>query len=695
MTYTGTVMEISDRLTYVFTSDCRMRSVKTKEEYFVGKQIQFTEQECTQNIFFTRTRKILSFAVAAALLIVSIPVFAMLINKEEPTAVCTALVYVDINPGVALEISQDNVILSAKSTNLDGEKVLDGLSLNDQSLSYGFGALLDKADSLGYFSSGNSHVMVSATLRNNAGLDDPNAYKEELDRTLAGLAQVNSNVSVLTAVVCNEDVLDDAAANTVSPGRELIYKFALSNGITLTLEQVQSLNISELLAAAGASDTDGVLTDAFKAFIRNPEESCVTTPDTTQAPETTTAPEVTTDPVTMTEPATTTVPKTTEPDQTTKETKTAVQTTNNEKDYRLSVSKDGDALAFSWTKLSQDSVTKDGKTYNDFCFYKIVASATDSTPIYPDNGYLYYTTNRGDTSWSVNPQEDCYNQSPELKPGKTYYFSITYVFDNGKFTSQTVQIKVPGSVTTTPEETNTAFCDPSLSVSASGNKLQFNWSELPDSDVSHDGKDYNNFCYYKVVASATDSTPTYPENGYLYYTTDCGKNSWSVNPSKDDYNESPKLEAGKTYYFSITYVFENGYIYTDAVRYKVPAQAVTTTPTDDFTAPVLTVSQSDGTLNFSWTGIDGDVTYGGKDYSTFYYYKVVASQTNPKPVYPDDGYLYFTTDTDETDWSLNPTECDAYNQNPELISGKSYYFSITYVYETGKFSSNTVKVTIQ
>jgi YHS domain-containing protein len=158
---------------------------------------------------------------------------------------------------------------------------------------------------------------------------------------------------------------------------------------------------------------------------------------------------------------------------------------------------------------------------------------------------------------------------------------------------------------------------------------------------------------------------------------------------KDDYNKSPVLEPGKTYYFSITYVFSNGSFVTPTATATIPFFPGETEPSAPaVTSPALFVSSDGSALNFSWTALpDSTVSYNGTIFSYFSYYKLVASATNPNPVYPDDGYIYFTSDLGSSGWSAS---ADAAG----LVSGQTYYFSVTYVFGSGKFVSNTVQYTV-
>ena len=61
---------------------------------------------------------------------------------------------------------------------------------------------------------------------------------------------------------------------------------------------------------------------------------------------------------------------------------------------------------------------------------------------------------------------------------------------------------------------------PSLSVTAKDQSIVFDWTQLPADSVSYNGTQYSGFQFYKVVASATNAAPKYPEDGYLTYITD-------------------------------------------------------------------------------------------------------------------------------------------------------------------------------
>lgn len=79
----------------------------------------------------------------------------------------------------------------------------------------------------------------------------------------------------------------------------------------------------------------------------------------------------------------------------------------------------------------------------NFSYYKVVLSKTDSTPSYPDNGYVTYITDVNKTFFEV--KEDQVYQGSDMKvvDDETYYMAVTAVYTDGKYTSNVIQVKVP------------------------------------------------------------------------------------------------------------------------------------------------------------------------------------------------------------------------------------------------------------
>lgn len=313
-------------------------------------------------------------------------------------------------------------------------------------------------------------------------------------------------------------------------------------------------------------------------------------------------------------------------------------------------------VVLNWTKASE----------NGFLYYKVVASKSNSSPRYPQDGYLYVISDRSQTSVTLK-STDSYSGGDiqgKLVPGQSYYFSITAVYNDAKVPGNTVSLKYPSA------------SDVSSAVKVTGKvsdgKILLQWTPVSSSG----------FNYYKVVISKNVSNPRYPDDGYLYYFSDVNKTSCVIdNGSSYNGGDFGKyLEPGQKYYFSITAVYDNKKIVGNAVQLTYPSNTTSSSSTVKVTGKV-----SDGKILLQWTPVSS---------SGFNYYKVVISKDVSNPKYPEDGYLYYFTDVNKTSCVIdNSSSYNGGSFGEYLIPGQKYYFSITAVFGDRKIVGNAVQLT--
>lgn len=203
-------------------------------------------------------------------------------------------------------------------------------------------------------------------------------------------------------------------------------------------------------------------------------------------------------------------------------------------------------------------------------------------------------------------------------------------------------------------------------------KIVLNWTK-----ASKDG-----FVYYKVVASKSNSSPRYPQDGYLYVISDRNQTSVTLN-SNDSYNGGDikgKLVPGQSYYFSITAVYDDAKVPGNSVSLKYPSTSAVSSTIK------VTGKVSDGKILLQWTPVSSS--------AGFNYYKVVISKDVSNPKYPEDGYLYYFTDVNKTSCVIdNSSSYNGGSFGEYLIPGQKYYFSITAVYNDKKIVGNAVQLT--
>ena len=228
---------------------------------------------------------------------------------------------------------------------------------------------------------------------------------------------------------------------------------------------------------------------------------------------------------------------------------TATPTPVPESDYTpdVSVSVVDNGLKVKWTKTPSD----------EFNYYKVVMSKSDSSPSYPDDGYVAVISDNNQTSYTITAgQEYSGGDVGKVAAGQKYYITITAVYNHGKYTGNVVRKTVPQA-----EEQDESSYTPEVTVQVSDGSLKVDWTKTPG----------ENFTYYKVVMSKSDSSPSYPDDGYLTYISDVNQTSYTINAGAD-YNggDVGKVTSGQEYYITITAVYGHGKYTGNVVHQEMP-----------------------------------------------------------------------------------------------------------------------------
>ncbi len=210
------------------------------------------------------------------------------------------------------------------------------------------------------------------------------------------------------------------------------------------------------------------------------------------------------------------------------------------------------------------------------------------------------------------------------------------------------------------------------------NDVVLEWTQVPSTG----------FKYYKVVVSEGDSSPSYPDNGYAKAISNVESNRLEI-ASGDSYNGGDiggVLKGGKTYYVAITAVYSDGKYTSDVERMTMPGSYEA--PNVGNRTPALSYDVETNGVELNWTQSPA---------SGFSYYKVVLSQTKENPYYPDYGYLAYISDAGKTSYMVY--DGAGYNDGSKggiggYVEDEGYYMTITAVYNDGKYTSNSVYVTV-
>lgn len=134
---------------------------------------------------------------------------------------------------------------------------------------------------------------------------------------------------------------------------------------------------------------------------------------------------------------------------------------------------------------------------NKFLYWKLIRSNTNSTPIYPDDGYIFYDTEKAADSYvDIGATQ-----------GTNYYRVCAITTNFQRYCSSVITLKVTKTEDITYQD---IVLDPNLNFSATINSLG-------KVELSWEARSYEKFVYWKLIRSKDNSNPTYPEDGYIFY----------------------------------------------------------------------------------------------------------------------------------------------------------------------------------
>jgi len=301
----------------------------------------------------------------------------------------------------------------------------------------------------------------------------------------------------------------------------------------------------------------------------------------------------------------------------------------------LAVSTVANGLSFTWE--SENMTSTDG--------FKVVRGDGEN-PTFPGNDYQYIQDSHAT------------NYTWEMKDWKTYHFRVC-AYDGSICTLYSNDVIATAPSDTTTKDTNQdeapTYKGPNLSAKAEESGVGLWWqdtSSLPG------------FKYYKVVRSEDNADLKYPDDGYLTVRNK-GEESWRDKTSVK----------GTAYYYRICAVGDE--VWCGQVQ-KVTA----TTKNDPPKAVSLSATYANKKVTLTWTR---------STESDFKYYKIVWSNSDTTPTYPENGYIVWEPLTTLTYTDAGQV-ADGRKTEVDLSVG-TYYYSVCVVDQADQVAcSNVVKI---
>ncbi len=241
-----------------------------------------------------------------------------------------------------------------------------------------------------------------------------------------------------------------------------------------------------------------------------------------------------------------------------------------------------------------------------FNYYKVVRSTTNANPVYPDDGYIYFTSETNVSSYV----------DADPPAGKVYY-RVCSIASPNRYCSPVVAVTVTDA--TQVEMTSGAESLAPATLSLSGKSVDgaiiLNWTLKGSAPYG-----------FKVCKSTVNEKPTYPViKGDAYQ---------HLTDPEVRYLKDSIVKAGLTYYYRVCQYDGNGACvsYSNSVSASVvtdgsSANEDKVVTSDAILAPAnlnLSGTVGEATLDLRWS-IEGSAPYG---------FKIAKSSVHPVPTYP-------------------------------------------------------------
>ena len=184
--------------------------------------------------------KYMAYAMAAAACFL-----VVFVSRMQVASRVDAVVYLDVNPSISLDVNKDEKVLRATAHNEDGEKILDGMDLKGSNIDVAVNALIGSMFKQGYLSADRSTILLSIDGRNEQ-------HTEALRQSLAQeidtyLTQLVGSASIYDQSFVDEDELDDLAQQYhITPGKAFLIQRLIETDPTLSYGELAQMNMAEL-----------------------------------------------------------------------------------------------------------------------------------------------------------------------------------------------------------------------------------------------------------------------------------------------------------------------------------------------------------------------------------------------------------------------------------------------------------------
>lgn len=256
MKYIGLIIGLEEDRAVVLTAESKIVGIKKSEEMFLGQKVFFSRND----ILAVKRRRInfykSAIAGVAAVLMLVFGYFKFFINSNE----ALLFIDVDINPSIEFAVDGKSIVKDVHPINKEADELAQNLYLENLPLSEALIKFIDKAIEEGYLNKrkdNSNYLLVSAALnpKSSKFKKDRENVEKKLDSELEDLKDDLLNVYRrkfnFEIVKVPEYYKEKSMKKNISLGKYMVYEKIREKGTSITIEDLQSGNLYNLLQQNG------------------------------------------------------------------------------------------------------------------------------------------------------------------------------------------------------------------------------------------------------------------------------------------------------------------------------------------------------------------------------------------------------------------------------------------------------------
>ncbi|MCJ8342973.1 MAG: anti-sigma factor domain-containing protein [Cetobacterium sp.] len=236
MYYKGIIMELNKDHVIVMKNSGNMVKIKIKDGLEIGDSILFTEEDIIQKskVIEFKNKKILKpLVIVASIFFIFILNFS---NKhKDPISSPYALVTLDINPSISIEVDENKIVVNAKGLNKDGKK-MNMKDLNGKSLDEATKIIKSYVDSSKYIKNKDSMIVGFAFLES--------TNNKTFEKNVQSIISKNFNGVEIVYMYGSSQDSEKAIEKGISLGR---YKIDEIINEDLLEDTIENMSVDELI----------------------------------------------------------------------------------------------------------------------------------------------------------------------------------------------------------------------------------------------------------------------------------------------------------------------------------------------------------------------------------------------------------------------------------------------------------------